>query len=85
MSKFEWTLDNIRKEEIILAPIWATFFFKFPLYYMLDIVQGSNLVQYQGKLMMQPWENGNSPNFVSNFSPPPSPPIFFLGFTSTSN
>ena len=23
-SKFEWTLDNIRKEKIILASIWAT-------------------------------------------------------------
>ena len=22
-SKFEWTLDNIRIEKIILAPIWA--------------------------------------------------------------
>ena len=23
-SKFEWTLDNIRIEKIIYAPIWAT-------------------------------------------------------------
>ena len=26
-SKFEWTLDKIRIEEIITAPVWATTFF----------------------------------------------------------
>ena len=25
-SKFEWTPDNIRIENIVLAPIWATIF-----------------------------------------------------------
>ena len=26
-SKFEWALDNIRIDKIILAPIWVTVFF----------------------------------------------------------
>ena len=30
---------------------------------MLDIIPSCNLVQYQGKIMMQPWENGKYPNF----------------------
>ena len=33
---------------------------------MLDIVPSCNLVQYQGKLMMQPWENGKNPDFRPN-------------------
>ena len=36
---------------------------------MLDIVPSYNPVQYQGKLMMQTWENGENPNFW--------PPKFF--------
>ena len=28
-------------------------------------------VQYQGKLMMQPWENDKNPNFGPNLPPPP--------------
>ena len=36
---------------------------------MLDIVPNYNLVQYQGKLMMQPWENGKNPNFGPNLDP----------------
>ena len=63
---------------------------------MLDIVPSSNLVQYQGKLMMQPWENGKIPNLNQtwengkrfNFGPDfglfgpnlPLPPKFFCGF-----
>ena len=33
---------------------------------MLDIVPSCNRVQYQGKLMMQLWENGKNPNFGPN-------------------
>ena len=50
-SKFEWMLRDIRIEKIISAPISAM---RFQLYYMLEIIPSSNLVQYQGKLMMQP-------------------------------
>ena len=47
-------LKNIRIERIISAPTWAkNFFWRFQLYYMLDIVPSCNLVQCQGKLMMQ--------------------------------
>ena len=37
---------------------------------MLHIVPSCNLVQYQGKLIMWPWENGKSPGFGSNFGTP---------------
>ena len=50
---------------------------------MLDIVSSYNLVQYQGKLMMQTWENGENPIFESNFVPP-ALPLLFMSFTSTS-
>ena len=33
-SKFEWTLDNIRIEKIILATIWATEFFFFFFFFL---------------------------------------------------
>ena len=36
---------------------------------MLDIVSSCNPVQYQGKLIMQTWENGEKPNFRPNFGP----------------
>ena len=50
-NTFEWMLDNIRIEKIISTPIWATnVFWRFQLYYMLDIVPNCNLVQYQDKL-----------------------------------
>ena len=48
----------------------------------VDIVPSCDLVQYQGKLMMQPWENAKSPNFRPNLGPPI---FFFMGFTSTSS
>ena len=52
-NKFEWTLDGIRIEKIILTPIWTkNFFWRFQFYQMLDIVSSCNFVQYQGKLMM---------------------------------
>ena len=50
-SKFEWMLRDIRIEKIISAPISDM---RFQLYYILEIIPSSNLVQYQGKLMMQP-------------------------------
>ena len=34
---------------------------------MLDIVQSCNPVQYQGKLMMQTWENDGKPIDGPNF------------------
>ena len=46
--------------------------FFFEILALLDVRQSQatvpsyNLVQYQGKLMMQPWENGKNPNFGPN-------------------
>ena len=37
---------------------------------MLDIVPGYNLVQYQGNIIMQPWENGKNPNFGHSLGSP---------------
>ena len=61
---------------------------------MLIIVSTCNLVQYQGKLIMGPWENGKNLDFGPNlesqklmiltrFAPNLVPKIFFVGFTST--
>ena len=36
-SKFEWTLDDIRIEKVILTPIWANFFFFFEVSALLDV------------------------------------------------
>ena len=53
-TKFEWILDDIRIENIISAQIWATkTFLRFRLYKMSDTFSSYNLVQHQGKLMMQ--------------------------------
>ena len=41
---------------------------------MLGIVPHCNFVQYQGKLMMQLWENDKNSNFKPNLPTPPSPP-----------
>ena len=38
---------------------------------MLDFVPSYNPVQYQGKLMMQTWENEENPNLGPNLVPPP--------------
>ena len=47
-------LDNIRIEKIIWAPISAKiFFWRFQLYWMLDVVPSCNLVQYQENVMTQ--------------------------------
>ena len=45
---------------------------------MLDIIPSWNPVQYEGKLMMQTWENDENPNFGL-------PKIFCVSFTSTSS
>ena len=80
-KQVEWMFDEMRIEKIILAPIWATKIFRrFQLYQMLDIVPSCNFVQHQGKLMMQPSENGKNPNFGPNLGPP----NFFPCFTSAS-
>ena len=34
---------------------------------MLDIVSSCNPVQYQGKVIMQTWENGKDPNLEPNY------------------
>ena len=44
---------------------------------MLDIVPSYNPAQYQGKLMMQTWENGKNTNFKPNVALP----IFFREFS----
>ena len=48
---------------------------------MLDIVPGCNTVQYQGKLMMQTWENGENPNYEPTFRPSK---FFLASLTSTT-
>ena len=50
-------LNDIRIEKIILAPIWATFFFEVSALFVFDIVPSYNLVQYQGNIMMKMAKN----------------------------
>ena len=76
---FEWALNNIRIEKIILAPIWATFFF-FVFFFVevsalldVDIVTSYNLVQYQENIMMK-----MAKNIISD--PVWVPRNFFHGF-----
>ena len=45
---------------------------------MLDIVPVYTPMQYQGKLMMQTWENNEKRNFGSNFGPNIFFPEFYL-------
>ena len=66
-------------ENLISAPIWACqaliglqFFFRLQLYYMLEISPSCNPVQYQGKIMIQTWQNEQKSNFA--------PPNFFCDF-----
>ena len=69
-TKFEWTIDNIRVEKIISAPISATiFFWRVQFYYMLNTVPSCNLLKCQKNIMIQPWENGKNPNFGPSFGP----------------
>ena len=63
LNKFEWVLNDIRIEKTI-------FFLGFNS-------TSCNLLQYQGKLMMQPWKNDKNTNFGPNF--------FFMDFTSISS
>ena len=70
-NKFEWTLNNSKMEKIISTPIWATNF----VFCSLSIVPNCSLVQYQGKILMQPWENSKNPNFGPNLGPQE---IFFM-------
>ena len=52
-SKFEWTLDNIRIEKIISAPIWLTEKFFSEVSALLDVRHCPKLqsCEYQGKLI----------------------------------
>ena len=45
------------------------FYFEVSALLDADIPPSWNLVHYQGKLMMQPWENGKNPNFRPNLGP----------------
>ena len=65
--------DNLGK---ILAK--KKFFFRFQHYYLLDIVLSCNHGQYQGKLMMEPWENGK--NLILILNPIWGLKKFFKGF-----
>ena len=84
-STYGWTLDDIRIEKIISAPIWA--FCTFYLYYYLDIVPSYHPMQFKGKLMNQTWGKSKKPNFGPNFGlfwPKFGlPKNFLVGFTST--
>ena len=53
-------------ENLILAPIWTTNFL-FKVSALLDVKHcaSCNPVQYQEKLIMQTWENGEKLNFGS--------------------
>ena len=64
-------------EKIILGPISATKYF-LEVSALLDVkhLPSCNLVQYQGNIMMQFWENGKSPNLGPNLGVPK----FFYGF-----
>ena len=57
----------------ILAPlvqVWSpVYFFKFYLYWMLDIVASYHCMQFQGNIMNQIWGNGKKPSFGPNFGP----------------
>ena len=53
LNKFEWVLNDIRIEKTI-------FFLGFNS-------TSCNLLQYQGKLMMQPWKNDKNTHFGPNF------------------
>ena len=71
ISKCELPLDSIKTEKIISVPILAKkYFWRFQLYYMLDIIPSCNLVQYHGNIMMIAWENGKNPNFGPILGPP---------------
>ena len=54
--KFEWTLDDIRIEkksfQSLFRPLFVFLFFEVSA--LLDDMHCPNLVQYQGKLMVQP-------------------------------
>ena len=72
-SMLEWMLGKTRIEKIISVPVWTTILFE-------GFLPSSNFGHNQGKLVMQPWENGKKPDFRHNLDPLKS---FFMGFTST--
>ena len=72
-SMLEWMLGKTSIEKIISVPIWTTILFE-------GFLPSSNFGHSQGKLVMQPWENGKNPDFRPNLDPLKS---FFMGFTST--
>ena len=79
------TLDNIRIENILSAPIWTTKLL-FRYYQMLEINPSCNLVQYPEKIVKKTRGNGKQPSFSHDFGPfglNLGPKIFFVDFTST--
>ena len=73
-SKFEWMLDNIRTEKIILAPIWAAKFF-LEVSALLD-------VRYCPKLQSCAISRKTNDATLRKCG---GPEIFAMGFTSTSS
>ena len=49
---------------------------------MLEIIPSCNLVQYEGKLMMQPWENDKNSNFGPNLKKKLYGPLLWMSHFS---
>ena len=74
---------NLESILVCLAQIWVhKLFWRFHLYYFLDIVPTYRPMQFKEKLMNQTWENKKKPNFGSNFGlfGPNLGPLNFFGW-----
>ena len=93
LSGHSMTIGQKRSFKSQLGPqfFFLFFFLRRQVYQMLGIVPSCNLVQYQGKLMTQPWKDGKNCNFEPNLGPKNFSHGFYLyqqfnaGFTSTSS